>query len=142
MNKKVSKYVADRIARKKEDFLVQFYRSQGKGGQNVNKRDTACRIKDKITGLYVECQEYRYQLENKKTAFTRLANKLMDHYEKEEKEHILKSLNTEVVRFYREKDGQVLDKRLPGETFKYDPILEGKLDLILDKLIMADLNKG
>ena len=49
----------------KEQLEVSFYRGSGPGGQNKNKRDTACRIKHVPTGITTQAQEHRTQNQNK-----------------------------------------------------------------------------
>ena len=56
-----------------KDCDVQTKRGTGKGGQNRNKRDTAVRIVHRASGAIGESQEQRTQLQNKKTAFKRMA---------------------------------------------------------------------
>jgi|WetSurSiteA1Bulk_404760.scaffolds.fasta_scaffold00048_34 protein subunit release factor A len=56
----------------KKDFRVEFFRASGKGGQNRNKRDTACRITHLESGAVSVAKEERSQGQNKRTAFRRL----------------------------------------------------------------------
>lgn len=58
----------------RKEFDIQFFRSGGKGGQNQNKRSTGCRIRHPNSGAVGECRNFRTQLQNKKTAFHRLAD--------------------------------------------------------------------
>lgn len=59
------------------DLVVTHFRATGSGGQNVNKRDTACRIMHTPTGLSAECRAHREQLQNKREAFRKLADLLV-----------------------------------------------------------------
>lgn len=56
-----------------KDCDVQTKRGHGKGGQNRNTRDTACRIVHRASGAVGESQEQRSQLQNKRAAFLRMA---------------------------------------------------------------------
>lgn len=55
---------------------VQTFRSSGPGGQNVNTRDTAVRLRHLPTGMVVTCQEERSQLRNKQLALAELRRRL------------------------------------------------------------------
>ena len=63
-----------------EDLLaectVETFRSSGPGGQNVNKRETAVRIRHRPTGIVVTCQRERSQYRNKQIALKQLRQKL------------------------------------------------------------------
>jgi len=67
----------DEIDVPESDLEFSFFRAGGKGGQNVNKVETACRIKHVPTGLTQECREERSQLTNKSRALARLKAKLV-----------------------------------------------------------------
>lgn len=58
----------------KRDFEIQTFRAGGKGGQNVNKRDTAVRILHAASGAVAESREERTQERNKAIAFRRLTS--------------------------------------------------------------------
>ena len=58
------------------DCVVQTYRSSGPGGQNVNRRETAVRIRHLPTGIVVTCQRERSQLRNKRIALEELRERL------------------------------------------------------------------
>ena len=58
------------------DCVVETFRSSGPGGQNVNKRETAVRIRHLPTGIVVTCQRERSQLRNKRIALEELRQRL------------------------------------------------------------------
>jgi protein subunit release factor B len=58
------------------ECVVETFRSSGPGGQNVNKRETAVRIRHLPTGIVVTCQRERSQLRNKRIALQELRQRL------------------------------------------------------------------
>jgi len=141
---------------KDEDLRIDIYRAGGKGGQNVNKVETAVRMTHIPTGLVVQCQEERSQLKNKDKAMKVLRSRLYElELEKQQSElsstrkSMVKSGDrSEKIRTYNYPQNRVTDHRLEGESKNYSlqDVMIGGLDQIIDNLLIAErtelLNQG
>jgi len=118
----------------KEDLNIEYCRGSGAGGQNRNKRDTACRMTHIPTGISVRAEDQRTQEANKRLAFQRLAAKLVPLMKAaiESPKEIEKI--TARVRSYNENRNQVIDHRVPDKVFNYSTILDGDLDSLLKEI--------
>jgi peptide chain release factor 1 len=124
------------------DLQVDTYRSQGAGGQNVNKTESAVRITHLPTGIVVSCQIEKSQMQNRDLAMKMLYAKLQAHKQAEIDEKIgnerkLKvgtGERSEKIRTYNYPQNRVTDHRIGFTIQKLDRVMEGDLDDILEAL--------
>lgn len=128
------------------DLQVDTYHSQGAGGQNVNKTESAVRITHIPTGIVVACQIEKSQIQNREIAMNMLrakilASKQAEQDEKIDSERKLKvgtGERSEKIRTYNYPQNRVSDHRIGFTIQKLDRVIEGDLDDIIDALIHYD----
>ncbi|MBP5216347.1 MAG: peptide chain release factor 1 [Bacilli bacterium] len=128
------------------DLKIDTYHSQGAGGQNVNKTESAVRITHIPTGIVVSCQTEKAQLQNKEIAMQMIRAKVFAHFQdaedqKRATERKLKvgtGERSEKIRTYNYPQNRVTDHRIGFTIQKLDRVMEGDIDEILAALIHYD----
>ena len=132
-----------------KDIRVDTFASSGPGGQSVNTTMSAVRLTHVPTGIVVSCQDEKSQIKNKEKAMKVLRARIYDKFQQEaqaEYDDARKSAvgtgdRSERIRTYNFPQNRVTDHRIGLTIQKLDQILEGKLDEIVDALVMEDQTK-
>ena len=128
------------------DLRVDVYRSAGKGGQSVNTTDSAVRITHLPTGIVVQCQDERSQLQNRARAMSILRARLYDlEYQRQFQElddsrrmQVGSAERSEKIRTYNFPQNRVTDHRIGLSVHRLEDVLAGELDQFIDPLIAED----
>lgn len=132
-----------------KDLTIETHRASGAGGQHINKTDSAVRIVHLPTGITVNCQEGRSQIENRETAMrlirARVYEELNRRREEEEGKIRRAKIGTgdrsEKIRTYNYPQNRVTDHRIGLTITQLDRIMEGKLDGIVEGLLAEEEKK-
>ena len=129
-----------------KDLRIDIYHASGAGGQNVNKVATAVRIVHLPTNIKVEMQEERTQQKNREKAMKIIRARVADYFaqiaqdeqDAERKSTIGTGDRSERIRTYNFPQNRVTDHRIGLTLQKLDTILSGKLDEVVDALVLYD----
>jgi len=121
---------------KPESLKVEVFRASGPGGQYVNKRETAVRVKHLPTGIIASCQSERSQVNNKKRATELLYSRLYKFYKESKKKEISKikgkkesvSWGNQIRSYVLHPYKLVKDLRTKTEVSSVEKVLDGNLD--------------
>lgn len=121
------------------DLTIETHRASGAGGQHINKTDSAVRIVHVPTGITVNCQEGRSQIENRETAMRLIRARVYEEIKRQRDEEagaarrakIGTGDRSEKIRTYNYPQNRVTDHRIGLTITQLDRIMEGKLDGII-----------
>ncbi len=129
-----------------KDIRVDTFASSGPGGQSVNTTMSAVRLTHIPTGTVVSCQDEKSQIKNKEKAMKVLRARVYDKFQQEAQAEYDQNRKlavgtgdrSERIRTYNFPQNRVTDHRIGLTIQKLDQILEGKLDEVIDALIVED----
>ena len=129
-----------------EDLEIETMRSQGPGGQKVNKTESAVRITHVPSGIAIKCQDEKSQHKNRAKAMRMLRSKLLEaeqnkaHAERAEQRRTLigSGDRSERIRTYNFPQGRVTDHRIGLTLYQIDQVMTGKIDELVQALLEFD----
>jgi peptide chain release factor 1 len=129
-----------------KDIRTDTFASSGPGGQSVNTTMSAVRLTHLPTGVVVSCQDEKSQIKNKEKAMKVLRARVYDKFQREaqaeydqnRKQAVGTGDRSERIRTYNFPQNRVTDHRIGLTIQKLDQILTGKLDEIINALVMED----
>lgn len=129
-----------------KDIRTDIYHASGAGGQHVNKTASAVRLTHIPTGIVVAMQDERSQIKNREKAmkvlrarvYDKLKSEAQEEYDSNRKLAVGTGDRSERIRTYNFPQNRVTDHRIGSTIQKLDQILAGKLDEIVDALMIHD----
>ena len=129
-----------------KDIRVDTFASSGPGGQSVNTTMSAVRLTHLPTGTVVSCQDEKSQIKNKEKAMKVLRARVYDKFQQEAQAEYDQNRKlavgtgdrSERIRTYNFPQNRVTDHRIGLTIQKLDQVMEGKLDEVIDALIVED----
>lgn len=128
------------------DVRVDVFRSQGAGGQNVQKNETAVRMTHIPTGIVVAVQDERSQFQNRERAKAILAARLYEieierqrnEQDSERRSQVGTGERSEKIRTYNYPQSRVTDHRINVTSYNLAAVMDGDIDQFIDELIARD----
>lgn len=137
------------LAVKEEDLRVDYFRSSGAGGQNVQKTSTAVRIVHLPTGITVSCQNERSQRQNREMAMRVLIARLVSREEERRAqemarirgEHVSPEWGNQIRSYVLHPYKLVKDHRTGFETHEPQQVLDGDLEPLLKSYLLSQVGQ-
>ena len=135
---------------KDEELRIDTYRSSGKGGQHVNKTESAVRITHLPTGIVVTCQNERSQIKNREQAMKTLKSRLYEKMEDEKRSQMEKFYGEKgeigwgnQIRSYVFQPYQLVkDLRTGAESGNLQAVMDGDIDFFINAWLRAGCPKS
>ena len=126
-----------------KELTFETHRASGAGGQHINKTDSAVRIVHIPTGITVNCQEGRSQIQNREIALRLIYARVYEEYERRKaeaegkvrKEKMGTGDRSEKIRTYNYPQNRVTDHRIGLTLNQLDRIIDGKMNDIVEALL-------
>ncbi len=126
-----------------DELRIDIFRSSGPGGQSVNTTDSAVRMTHISTGIVVQCQNERSQLQNRQTAMKILRARLYERKRKEQDERMAKEYGekqkiewgSQIRSYVMHPYSMVKDHRTDVETSQVQKVMDGDLDMFVQAFL-------
>ena len=131
-----------------DEVRVDTYRASGAGGQHINKTSSAVRMTHEPTGIVVQCQNERSQLQNREQCLKMLRAKLFE-LEEEKKEKEIAALEgdqqkiewgSQIRSYVFHPYNMVKDHRTGAETGNTQAVMDGEIDMFIEAFLRAKAN--
>ena len=131
-----------------DDVRVDTYRSSGAGGQHINKTSSAVRMTHMPTGIVVQCQNERSQIQNREVCLRMLRAKLFELEEKKKEEERAKlegvqqkiEWGSQIRSYVFQPYTMVKDHRTGEETGNVQAVMDGEIDSFIESFLAAKAN--
>jgi peptide chain release factor 1 len=136
----------DEIEIPPNDIQMDVYKAGGAGGQSVQKNSTAVRLTHKPTGMVVQCQDERSQLQNRTRALSILkarlyeieVNKRQEEQAADRRSQIGSGDRSEKIRTYNFPQSRITDHRINFSSHQLAAVLDGEIDSFIEELSTED----
>jgi len=128
------------------DVRLDIFRAGGHGGQGVNTTDSAVRLTHLPTGIVVQCQDGRSQLQNKLRAMEVLRARVYDleyakkfgERDEDRRQQVGTGERSEKIRTYNFPQNRVTDHRVGMSIYRLESVLSGDIEAFIDELVAQE----